>query len=135
MNKFAKNLLMSAFVAACATSSAFAAQEGANNQASESQMTESAPQSQNFDDDTLMKFTEAMQAVGQVANKYDAEFKKVESPEEAKKIQQAAQSEMVAKIEKTGLSVQTYSTIAQQVQVDEKLRDRVLKMANIEENS
>ena len=44
---------------------------------------------------------------------------------------------MVEQIEETGLTVETYTTIAQQVQTDEKLRERVLTIAreNRQENS
>lgn len=132
MNKFVKTIAASAVIASCASFTATAQQ--ASNQGLEQQ---SQQQSASYDDATLLKFTMAMEAVSNVANKYDPQFKQVESPEKAQEIQKQAQSEMVSEIEKTGLTVEKYTTIAQKVQTDEQLRERVLTIAreNQQENS
>lgn len=132
MNKYLKTLAMSALVSVSAVSSVYAGQQS-NTQSQTNQ--QSVSQSENFDDKTLMKFTEAMQAVGQVANKYEAEMQQVEKPEEAQEIQKAAQEEMVAEIENSGLTVDTYTTIAQAVQTDPELRERVLEMVESPQQS
>lgn len=131
MNKFVKTFAASAVIA-CAS---FTAQ--AQESSSQSMEQSSQQQMAKYDDATLEKFTMAMEAVSTVANKYDPKFKEVESPEEAQKIQKQAQAEMVDEIEKTGLTVDKYTTIAQRVQTDETLRERVLTIAreNQQENS
>ncbi|WP_170145434.1 DUF4168 domain-containing protein [Salinimonas sediminis] len=132
MNKFIKTIAAGAVIASV-SSFAVNAQEESTQPAQQ----EAQQQAANFDDTTLLKFTMAMEAVSDVANKFDSQFKNVESPEKAQEIQKKAQTEMVEQIEKTGLSVETYTTIAQQVQTDQKLRERVLTIAreNQQENS
>ncbi|MEQ5809500.1 DUF4168 domain-containing protein [Alteromonas sp. NFXS44] len=125
MTKLVKSLVMSLAVACTLNFAAQAAQETKEAAPSSAPMT----QSQDFDDVTLEKFTVAMNAVSDVADKYQSELKGDETPEKMQQIQQAAQTEMVTEIEKTGLEVQTYTTIAQLVQTDEKLRSRVLDIA------
>ncbi|QPG05459.1 DUF4168 domain-containing protein [Salinimonas marina] len=134
MNKFVKTIAAGAVIASCASFSVNAQQDTMQQQPAQDEMKQ---QSANFDDTTLLKFTMAMEAVSDVANKYDSKFKNVESPEKAQEIQKEAQTEMVEQIEETGLTVETYTTIAQQVQTDEKLRERVLTIAreNRQENS
>lgn len=133
MNKFVKTIAAGAVIASCASFSVNA-QQDTTQQPAQGEMKQ---QSANFDDTTLLKFTMAMEAVSDVANKYDSKFKNVESPEKAQEIQKEAQTAMVEQIEETGLTVETYTTIAQQVQTDEKLRERVLTIAreNRQENS
>ena len=125
MTKLVKSLVMSLAVACTLNFAAQAAQETKEAAPSSAPMT----QSKDFDDATLEKFTVAMNAVSDVADKYQSELKGDETPEKMQQIQQAAQTEMVTEIEKTGLEVQTYTTIAQLVQTDEKLRSRVLDIA------
>ena len=125
MTKLVKSLVMSLAVACTLNFAAQAAQETKEAAPSRAPMT----QSKVFDDATLENFTVAMNAVSDVADKYQSELKGDETPEKMQQIQQAAQTEMVTEIEKTGLEVQTYTTIAQLVQTDEKLRSRVLDIA------
>ncbi len=133
MNKFVKTIAASAVIAGFATFTANA-QEASSQPAQDNAQVQQAA---NYDDATLLKFTMAMEAVSDVATKYDPQFKKVEDPEEAQEIQKQAQTEMVDQIKKTGLTVEKYTTIAQQVQTDETLRERVLNIArdNQKENS
>ncbi|OFC69669.1 DUF4168 domain-containing protein [Alteromonas confluentis] len=130
MNKFVKSLALGLAVACSVNFASQAAEDTKETGLS------SAPtmQTENFDDATLEKFTVAMNAVSDVADKYQSEISGDETPEKMQQIQQAAQTEMVSEIEKTGLEVQTYTTIAQLVQTDEKLRSRVLDIAK-EKNS
>ena len=126
MTKFVKSFVMSLAVACTINFAAQAAQDTKDVKPSSAQM---AAQSQDFDDATLEKFTVAMNAVSDVADKYQAELNGEESPEKMQEIQKAAQSDMVSEIEKTGLEVETYTTIAQLVQTNEQLRERVLDIA------
>ncbi len=87
-------------------------------------------QATNLDDATLLKFSVAMEGVQQVGGKYEAEFQSAEDAAEAQKIQQAAQQEMVAAVESSGLTTEEYNQIAQLAQQDEELRSRILAMTN-----
>ncbi|MEG3765835.1 DUF4168 domain-containing protein [Alteromonas sp. 14N.309.X.WAT.G.H12] len=125
MSTFLKSLVLSFAVASSISFGAQAAQDTDTMAEADEPMI----QAQSYDDATLEKFTMAMSAVSDVADKYQSELSGDISAEKIQKIQQAAQDEMVAEIEKTGLEVETYTTIAQQVQTDEKLRQRVLSIA------
>ncbi|MBU2978608.1 DUF4168 domain-containing protein [Alteromonas sp. C1M14] len=125
MSTFVKSLVLSLAVASTISFGAQAAQDTMTMEKPDESMVESA----SYDDATLEKFTMAMSAVSDVADKYQSELSGDVSAEKVQEIQQAAQSEMVAEIEKTGLEVDTYTTIAQQVQTDESLRQRVLSIA------
>lgn len=125
MTKLVKLFVVSLAAACTVHFSAQAVEDTKEVQAPNPVMT----QNQNFDDATLEKFTLAMTAVSEVADKYQTELSGEESPEKMKEIQQAAQSEMVSVIEETGLEVDTYTTIAQLVQTNEQLRERVLNIA------
>lgn len=89
---------------------------------------QSQVQAKNFDDAVLLKFSLAMEEVQNVGSKYEAEFQNAEDATEAQKIQQAAQQEMVAAVESSGLTTEEYNQIAQQAQQDEQLRNRILAM-------
>ena len=77
----------------------------------------------------LLQFTMAMDAIGEIGAKYEAEFQRAESAEQAQHIQQQAQNEMVEAVESAGLTAAEYNAIAQQAQQDEELRDRILSMS------
>ncbi|MDP4530012.1 DUF4168 domain-containing protein [Alkalimonas delamerensis] len=77
----------------------------------------------------LLQFTMAMDAIGEIGAKYEAQFQNAESAEQAQQIQQQAQNEMVEAVEAAGLTAAQYNAIAQQAQQDEELRDRILSMS------
>ncbi|SEA71856.1 DUF4168 domain-containing protein [Alkalimonas amylolytica] len=77
----------------------------------------------------LLQFTMAMDAIGEIGAKYEAEFQSAESAEQAQQIQQQAQNEMVEAVESAGLTAEQYNAIAQQAQQDEELRERILSMS------
>ncbi|KKO45888.1 hypothetical protein WG68_07665 [Arsukibacterium ikkense] len=105
-------------------------------QLAQAQANPAAPQAQaqqqaiNLNDAILLKFSVAMAGVQSVGAKYEAEFQNAEDAEAAQKIQQAAQQEMVAAVEASGLTTEEYNQIAQQAQQDEALRSRILAMTN-----
>lgn len=80
-------------------------------------------------DAKLLKFSIAMDSISQINSKYEAMFQEIEDKEQAQKIQQQAQNEMLEAVQRSGLSVEEYSVIAQQAQQDEQLRDRILSMS------
>lgn len=80
----------------------------------------------------LVQFSLAMKAIGDVGAKYEEDFESAETTEEAQKIQQQAQSEMVEAVETAGLSTEEYNLIAQRAQEDETLRRRILAITQAE---
>ena len=54
----------------------------------------------------------------------------LENQEEARKIQQSAQQEMIAAVEDAGLTPQQYNMIIQQAQNDEELRARLEELTS-----
>lgn len=86
-------------------------------------------QSVNMTDAKLLKFSIAMDSIGQINSKYEAKFKNIEDAKQAQKIQQQAQGEMLEAVKKAGLSVEEYSIIAKQAQQDEQLRNRIINMS------
>jgi len=61
-----------------------------------------------------------------VREQFSAQLKQAEDAEEAHKIQQQANDEMVGVIEDNGLSISDYNAIAEAMQDDPELRERVL---------
>lgn len=57
---------------------------------------------------------------------FSAQLQQAEDAEEAHKIQQHANDEMVGVIEDNGLSISDYNAIAEAMQDDPELRERVL---------
>ncbi len=132
MIKSIKPLVMTIALVATASFSLHAQQateqDGQNSTAAQNKKVE-------FDDTTLEQFTVAMDGVRSVADKYQAQLSGDESAETMDQIQKSAQDEMIAEITKTGLEVKTYTYIAQRVQVDQELRERVLAIVQQRENS
>ncbi|MDX3775283.1 DUF4168 domain-containing protein [Chromatiaceae bacterium AAb-1] len=81
-------------------------------------------------DANLLKFSIAMDSIQQIGAKYETEFQNAADPEQAQKLQQQAQSEMVAAVEAAGLTTEQYNAIAQQAQIDEALRKKILDMSD-----
>jgi hypothetical protein len=102
------------------------------NTAQTQQQAPTQQQSVEMSDAKLLKFSIAMNSISQINTKYEAKFQGVEDAEQAQEIQQQAQNEMVEAVESAGLSVAEYSSIAQQAQQDEQLRERILSMPRAE---
>ncbi len=122
MRKVYLALLLAGFTAVSASSVAMQA-DPANPPAM-------AETSVDLSDANLLKFSVAMDAVQQIGVKYEAEFQNADDPAQAQQLQQQAQSEMVQAVEAAGLSTEEYNAIAQQAQIDETLRNKILEMSD-----
>lgn len=122
MRKVYLALLLAGFTAVSASSVAMQA-DPANPPAM-------AETSVDLSDTNLLKFSVAMDAVQQIGVKYEAEFQNADDPAQAQQLQQQAQSEMVQAVEAAGLSTEEYNAIAQQAQIDETLRNKILEMSD-----
>lgn len=91
---------------------------GANAQI-ETQETPTAP-----DRDELIDFANAYIDVQEIQNEMEQALATVQDPEEANRLQQAANEEMAEAVEEHELSVERYSEIVIALNTDEELRDR-----------
>lgn len=74
----------------------------------------------------ISKFSEAYAEISTIRQDYTDRMRSAEDQSKARELQQQAQSEMMAAVKETGLSVQDYNRIAQAIQRNPELRNRVL---------
>ena len=79
-------------------------------------------------DQQLEQFVDAVTSVEQVQQDYAAQIQATEDAEQAQTLRQEAQEEMVTAVEESGLSVDEFNLIAQQIQTDPAL---VARLQNI----
>lgn len=108
------------------------AQTQSDPQQQQQQMQQPVSQQQNvqLNDANLLKFSVAMDSIQQIGDKYEGKFQNADNQEQAQKIQQQAQVEMVDAVKAAGLTPEQYNEIARQAQQDEELRSKILAMSN-----
>jgi len=79
-------------------------------------------------DDQLRQFVDAASEVQSVQEQYAAEIQSTQEAEEAQSLRQEAQEKMVQAVEDSGLSVSEYNLIAQRLQQDPSLANRLNEM-------
>lgn len=80
------------------------------------------------DDAQLEQFAAALTDVRDLGNEYSEQIASAESQQDAQALQQEAQVEMVAAVEETGMTVEEYNQIAQQMSQNPELMERVQAM-------
>ncbi len=80
-----------------------------------------------FDDATLELFASAFMQVGSIQQQYSASMGEAEDQQQMQSLQQEAQMKMAEAVRNSGLEVQTYNSIAQQLQSDTELQQRVME--------
>ncbi|MFW6357563.1 MAG: DUF4168 domain-containing protein [bacterium] len=75
-----------------------------------------------FDDQTLTNFAAATIELGKIQNDFSQRLQSVQDRDKAVAIQQEMQKEMVDALKDEGIDVQTYNSIANQMNMDEELR-------------
>jgi hypothetical protein len=90
------------------------------------QSQQSAPA--NFDDAQLQKFVAVQEDLTSVRDEYMAKIESAGDQEEAQKLQQEANEEMVSAIEARDLTVQTYNEIATAYISNPETRERIESM-------
>lgn len=78
----------------------------------------------------ISKFSDAYAKISTIGQNYTDRMRNAEDQSKARELQQQAQSEMMAAVKETGLSVQDYNRIAQAIQRNPELRNRVLNSSN-----
>ncbi|PQA85688.1 DUF4168 domain-containing protein [Hyphococcus luteus] len=121
MNCFKMTKLLAAAAAAAAASAGPAAMA----QDAAAQQQQIAPVS----DKEVKKFVKAEKKIGAIVEEWSPKVQSAESQQEAQQMQKKAQTQMIAAIEKEGLSVQRYNQIAQRAQVDKQLAERLQEAA------
>ena len=119
--KMTKLLAATAVVFTAGAGSAAMAQEAAAAQ----EQQETTPVS----DKEVKKFVKAEKKIGAIIDEWTPKVQSAESDEQADQLKQQAQTQMIAAIEKEGLSVQRYNEIAQQAQFDPQLAERLRQAA------
>ena len=76
-------------------------------------------------DEQLRQFVEAASEVQSVQEEYAAEIQSTQEAEEAQSLRQEAQEKMVQAVEDSGLTVSEYNLIAQRLQQDPSLANRL----------
>ncbi|MFP4070510.1 MAG: DUF4168 domain-containing protein [Desulfovibrionales bacterium] len=99
-------------------------QYGAGEQGENPGLEQSQPAPQ-LDDQTLTNFAAATIELGNIQNEFAKELQSVQDREKAMEIQQEMQQQMITALEDEGLDVETYNAIANQMNVDEDLRNSV----------
>lgn len=87
-----------------------------------------AEQSAAVDDATLQQFTAAFMEINSIQQEYSTSIGEAEDQAEAQELQQEAQTEMAEAVQSSGLEISTYNSIAQQLQSDTELQERVRAM-------
>ena len=92
-----------------------------------------APEQQqqaDFSDQELETFVELQDEIGEVREQYVSEIEAAGSEDEARQLQQEAQTEMVEVIEDAGMSVEEYNAIAVAYNSDPSIQERVDALAD-----
>jgi hypothetical protein len=76
-------------------------------------------------DEQLDRFARAFMAVQELQSKIEKDLSTAQSPDDAKQLQQKASQQAASIVEKAGLSMTEYGQIAQRLQADEALRERL----------
>jgi len=83
-----------------------------------------------LDDKTLEKFVSAVKDLGEIRNEFVVQLQGVQDENKAREIQEEMNQKMLSAVESAGLDVPTYNYIANQMNVDENLRNKVEAMLN-----
>ncbi len=82
-------------------------------------------QQADFSDEELEDFVALQDEIGEVREEYVSQIEAAESEDEARQLQQEAQTEMVEVIEEAGMSVEEYNAIAVAYNSDPSVQERV----------
>jgi len=124
---FAASLLTAGMVSAPAM-----AQESGGNAAQQQtqQSQQAAPTAQDFSEQQLQQFADASQEIASVSQEYTQRLQGAEGQSEQQEIRQEANEKMIAVVEDSGLTVETFNAIGQAVQQDPELMKKVQGMAS-----
>jgi hypothetical protein len=93
-------------------------------QTQESMPSEAAPAA-DVTDAELIRFANAMNAVGGIREQYSQRIQESADADEAQQLQQEAMDKMTTAVEDTGMTVDEYNSIATALRDDEQLLERL----------
>jgi hypothetical protein len=93
-------------------------------QSQESMPSETAPAA-DVSDNELLRFADAMKAVGGIRQQYSQRIQESANADEAQQLQQEAMGKMTTAVEDTGMTVDEYNRIATALRDDEQLLERL----------
>jgi len=79
-------------------------------------------------DTQLEAFADAQSTLGEIQQDYAGRMQSVDDPEKANELREEANAEMVDAVEESGLTVETFNQIAQAVQNDPELQQRLAQI-------
>lgn len=82
-------------------------------------------QQHDFSDSDLHTFVDLQSDIGEIRDEYVSRIESAGSEDEARQLQQEAQTEMVSAIEEVGMTVQDYNAIAVAYNSDPEIQQRV----------
>lgn len=88
-------------------------------------MGQQQQQQADFSDEELQDFVSLQDEIGEVREEYVSQIEAADSEDEARQLQQEAQTEMVDVIEEAGMSVEEYNAIAVAYNSDPSVQERV----------
>jgi hypothetical protein len=104
-----------------------AAPVGAQDQSQQQPQTTDTDSTQRISDGQLEKVAEAYIEIRQIHEEFQQSVQKAHDEEKRLQLQQQANQMMVAAVENTGIEVETYNSVIQQVQVSERLSQRFIE--------
>ncbi|MGC9519100.1 MAG: DUF4168 domain-containing protein [Desulfuromonadaceae bacterium] len=92
------------------------------------QATMQGAEQMEIDDSTLEQFVGVAKDLGAIRDEYVKKFEGIEDQQKAQSLQTEMSQKMVSVVDNSQLDVKTYNYIANQMNVDEELRNKVQEM-------
>lgn len=102
-------------------------QQGASTQ--QQQSSGAGATAQDFTDEQLQKFADASQEIAVISQEYTERLQNEQDQAAQQELRMEANEKMVAVVEESGLTVETFNAIGQAIQQDPELMKRVQEMA------
>lgn len=84
-----------------------------------------APAQGPVSDEQIESFATALQSVGEIQSEYSAKLAEAQEPEAQQQVQMEAQTKMLQAVEAEGLTAAEYNSLAQRMDSDPELQQRV----------
>jgi len=108
--------------------SGFAGSGLAQPESAQDQASMQGAEQMEIDDSTLEQFVGVAKDLGKIRDEYVKKFEGIEDQQKAKSLQAEMKDKMISVVDNSELDVKTYNYIANQMNVDEELRNKVQSM-------
>ena len=127
---FAASLLTAGMVSVPAMAQDTQEAQQASGETAQQQTQQAAPSAEDFTDKQLQQFADASQKIAAISQDYTQRLQKAEDQAKQQEIRKEANEKMIAVVEESGLTVETFNAIGQAVQQDPELMKKVQEMAS-----